>query len=265
VLKLKNVTKVFLRNMPDEVTALSDINFSIKEGDFVTIIGSNGAGKSTLLNVIMGLYPIDSGCIELMGTDISRTPPHQRAKYMGRIAQDPGASVCAVMTIEENLAMAALRGQRRGLRIAVNSKNRAYFKEVLSELGLGLEERLSARVGTLSGGQRQALALLMATLAKPKLLLLDEHIASLDPKTAEQVMQLTNELVTKERLTTLMVTHNMAEAIRWGERLIMMHEGKIILDISGDEKRCLKVGDLTEKFHEVCEQEFAVDRMLLSV
>jgi putative ABC transport system ATP-binding protein len=169
------------------------------------------------------------------------------------------------MTIEENLAMAALRGQRRGLRIAVNSKNRAYFREVLSELGLGLEERLSARVGTLSGGQRQALALLMATLAKPKLLLLDEHIASLDPKTAEQVMQLTNELVTKERLTTLMVTHNMTEAIRWGERLIMMHEGKIILGISGEEKQCLKVGDLTKKFHEVCEQEFAVDRMLLSV
>jgi len=169
-----------------------------------------------------------------------------------------------VMTIEENLAMAALRGRGRGLRIAVNSTNRAYFKEVLRELGLGLEGRLSARVGTLSGGQRQALALLMATLAKPKLLLLDEHIASLDPKTAEQVMQLTHDLVTKDRLTTLMVTHNMTEAIRWGERLIMMHEGKIILSISGKEKQCLKVGDLTEKFHEVCKQEFAIDRMLLS-
>jgi putative ABC transport system ATP-binding protein len=264
MLQLKNVTKVFLRNTPDEVTALSGVNLSVEEGDFVTIIGSNGAGKSTLLNAIIGFCPIDSGTIELMETDITRTPPHQRAKEMGRIAQDPGASVCGVMTIEENLAMAALRGQRRGLRIAVNSTNRAYFKEVLCELGLGLDERLSARVGTLSGGQRQALALLMATLAKPKLLLLDEHIASLDPKTAEQVMQLTHDLVTKDRLTTLMVTHNMTEAIRWGERLIMMHEGKIILSISGKEKQCLKVGDLTEKFHEVCKQEFAVDRMLLS-
>ena len=265
MLQLKNVTKVFLRNTPDEVTALSHIDFSVEEGDFVTIIGSNGAGKSTLLKTIIGFCPVDSGTVELMGTDVTKTPPHQRAKYMGRIAQDPGASVCAVMTIEENLAMAALRGKTRGLRVAVHSKNRAYFEETLSELGLGLEERLSARVGTLSGGQRQALALLMATLAKPKLLLLDEHIASLDPKTAEQVMQLTNDLVTKERLTTLMVTHNMTEAIRWGERLIMMHEGRIILDISGEEKRCLEVGDLTEKFHEVCEQEFAVDRMLLSV
>ncbi len=265
MLKLKNVTKVFLKNTPDEVTALSNVSLTVKEGDFITIIGSNGAGKTTLLKAIMGFCSIDSGSIELMGKDITRTPPHQRAKYMGRIAQDPGASVCAVMTIEENLAMAALRGRRRGLRIAVNSRNRAYFKEILRRLELGLEDRLSTRVGTLSGGQRQALALLMATLAKPKLLLLDEHIASLDPKTAEQVMQLTNDLVTKERLTTLMVTHNMKEAIRWGERLIMMHEGRIILDISGEEKRCLEVGDLTEKFHKVCEQEFAVDRMLLSV
>jgi putative ABC transport system ATP-binding protein len=265
MLKLKNVTKVFLKKTADEVTALSNINLNIKEGNFVTIIGSNGAGKSTLLQAITGFVSVDAGTIELMGKDITRTPPHQRAKDVGRIAQNPGASVCGVMTIEENLAMAALRGQRRGLRVAVTSKNRPYFKEVLTDLGLGLEARLSARVGTLSGGQRQALALLMATLAKPKLLLLDEHIASLDPKTAEQVMQLTNNLVTKDRLTTLMVTHNMAEAIRWGERLIMMHEGRIILDISGEEKKRLEVSDLTAKFQEVSHQEFAVDRMLLSV
>ena len=265
MLKLENVTKVFLRNTPDEVTALSDINLTIDEGDFITIIGSNGAGKSTLLQAITGFVSIDCGTIELMGKDISKTPPHQRAKYMGRIAQDPGASVCGVMTIEENLAMAALRGQRRGLRVAVTSKNRFRFRDVLRDLGLGLETRLSARVATLSGGQRQALALLMATLAKPELLLLDEHIASLDPKTAEQVMQLTHDLVTKHSLTTLMVTHNMSEAIRWGERLIMMHEGKIILDISGEEKQSLKVSDLTAKFQEVSHEEFAVDRMLLSV
>jgi putative ABC transport system ATP-binding protein len=265
MLKLENVTKVFLRNTPDEVTALSDIDLSVEEGDFVTIIGSNGAGKSTLLQVITGFVTVDEGTIEVMERDVTRTPPHQRAKYIGRIAQDPGASVCGVMTIEENLAMADLRGRRRGLRVAVTSKNRPHFRDALCNLGLGLEGRLSARVATLSGGQRQALALLMATLAKPKLLLLDEHIASLDPKTAEQVMQLTNDLVTKYQLTTLMVTHNMSEAIRWGERLIMMHEGKIILDISGEEKQNLKVSDLTAKFQEASHEEFAVDRMLLSV
>ncbi len=265
MLKLKNVTKVFLKNTPDEVTALSHINLTVNEGNFVTIIGSNGAGKSTLLQAITGFVAIDEGSIKLMGKEVTRNAPHQRAKYIGRIAQDPGASVCGVMTIEENLAMAALRGRRRGLRVAVTSGNRPHFRDVLRDLGLGLEERLSARVATLSGGQRQALALLMATLAKPELLLLDEHIASLDPKTAEQVMQLTQNLVSKHNLTTLMVTHNMSEAIRWGERLIMMHEGKIILDVSGEEKKNLKVSDLMAKFQEVSHEEFAVDRMLLSV
>jgi len=264
MLNLKNVTKVFLKNTPDEVTALSDINLTVAEGDFVTIIGSNGAGKSTLLSAITGFISIDSGAIELMGRDVTRTAPHQRARYIGKITQNPGASVCGVMTIEENLAMATLRGQRRGLRVAVTSKNRPVLKEVLRDLELGLETRLTARVETLSGGQRQALALLMATVARPKLLLLDEHIASLDPKTAEQVMQLTDDLVTKHNLTTLMVTHNMSEAIRWGERLIMMHEGRVILDISGQEKQSLKVSDLTAKFQEVSHEEFAVDRMLLS-
>jgi len=264
MLRLENVTKVFLRNTPDEVIALADVALHVEEGDFVTVIGSNGAGKSTLLKAIMGFCTVDEGTIQLMGRDITRTPPHQRAKEIGWIAQDPGASVCAVMSIEENLSMAALRGKRRGLRLAVNPTNRAYFGQVLRELGLGLEDRLSTRVGTLSGGQRQALALLMAALTRPKLLLLDEHIASLDPKTAEQVMHITNELVAKDRLTTLMITHNMAEAIRWGDRLIMMHQGRIIMDISGDEKQRLRVSDLTDKFHEVCDQEFAVDRMLLS-
>jgi len=265
MLKLENVTKVFCKNTPDEVTALANINLSVQEGSFVTIIGSNGAGKSTLLSAITGFISIESGNIKLMGRDVTRTPPHQRAKYIGKIAQDPGSSVCGIMTIEENLAMAALRGRRRGLRVAVTSRNRPQFREVLRDLELGLDARLTTRVGTLSGGQRQALSLLMATLARPRLLLLDEHIASLDPKTAEQVMQLTYDLVTKYHLTTLMVTHNMAEAIRWGERLIMMHEGKVILDMSGEEKRSLKVSDLTAKFQEVSHQEFAVDRMLLSM
>jgi putative ABC transport system ATP-binding protein len=265
MLTLTDVTKVFLSNTPNEVTALSHVELSLDEGDFVTIIGSNGAGKSTLLNAIMGLCAVDSGTIELDGEDITMCPAHQRAKYIGRIAQDSAASTCAVMTIEENMAMAARRGQRRGLHKAVNRANRAHFTEILSGLGLGLEDRLSSRVSTLSGGQRQALAVLMATLADQRLLLLDEHIAALDPKTAEQVMQITNHFITKDHLTTLMVTHNMAEAIRWGDRLIMMHEGRIVVEISGQEKHALRISDLTQRFHDVCEEEFAVDRMVLAV
>lgn len=265
MLRLTGVTKVFMGNTPNEVTALSHIDLSLEKGDFVTVIGSNGAGKSTLLNAIMGLCTADSGTIELDGENLTAWPAHERAKYIGRIAQDSSASTCSVMTIEENMAMAALRGQRRGLRMAVNSSNRARFRELLFSLGLGLEDRLSSRVSTLSGGQRQALAVLMATLADQRLLLLDEHIAALDPKTAEQVMQITNHFIVEGHLTTLMVTHNMAEAIRWGDRLIMMHKGRIVVDISGQEKHALAISDLTRRFHDVCEEEFTVDRMVLAV
>ncbi|MFN8456679.1 MAG: ATP-binding cassette domain-containing protein [Anaerolineae bacterium] len=265
MLEVKNVSKVFLKNTPDEVVALSGINLSIKTGDFVTVIGSNGAGKSSLLNAIMGFTSLDSGSIHLHAKDITNAPTHERAKEIGRIAQDTRSSVCADMSIEENLAMAALRGRRRGLGIAVKARNRAEFQEKLRELGLGLEERLSTKVGTLSGGQRQALALLMATMTHPKLLLLDEHIAALDPKRAEQVMQLTHQAIAKHQLTTLMVTHNMAEAIRWGERLIMMHKGRVVFEASGETKRSLSVADLVDKFHEVSAEEFAIDRMLLAV
>lgn len=264
MLKLKDVSKVFLKKTVDEVTALDHIDLTVKEGDFVTIIGSNGAGKSTLLRIINGFCYPDSGQVELMGKDITHSPAHRRARLMGSIEQDPGASVCSSMSIEDNLAMASLRGRPRGLRVAVTGSKRKAFRVLLRDVGLGLEERLSTAVGALSGGQRQALALIMAAMTRPKVLLLDEHIAALDPKTAQQVMEITRNLVVKDHLTTLMITHNMAEAIRWGDRLIMMNEGRIIMDIYGEEKRALTVADLTRKFHEVCDRELAVDRMLLS-
>ena len=246
------------------VTALDAISLALPASAFVTLIGSNGAGKSTLLKSIAGLVALDAGRIALDGRDITREPVHARAALIGRIAQDPLESTCAIMTIEENLAIAAKRGQRRGLGLAVSAASRARFRTALADIGLGLEARLGARVGTLSGGQRQALALLMATLAQPRLLLLDEHLASLDPKTGEAVMQLTARLVAASRLTTLMVTHNMQEAIRWGDRLIMMHEGRVVLDLSGAEKQALSVALLVEKFHAVSRTAFATDRALLS-
>jgi putative tryptophan/tyrosine transport system ATP-binding protein len=264
MLKLEAVTKSFLAGTPNAVTALDAIDLDVAAGDFVTIIGSNGAGKSTLLKSIAGLILPDSGRIALNGRDITREPVFRRAGDIGRIAQDPHESTCAAMTIEDNLAMAGKRGQARGLSRAVTAAARAGFREALAPIGLGLEGRLAARVGTLSGGQRQALALLMATLAGPRLLLLDEHLASLDPKTAEIVMALTDRLVREGRLTTLMITHNMHEAIRWGSRLIMMHAGRIIFDAAGAEKAALTVPALVEKFHEASRQELADDRMLLS-
>jgi putative tryptophan/tyrosine transport system ATP-binding protein len=259
LLELRAVSKVFLPATANAVKALDRVDLAVEAGDFITIIGSNGAGKSTLIRAIAGLVPLDEGSVLLEGRDMTRLPVHRRAAALGRIAQDPAESTCAVMTIEENLAMAAKRGQRRGLRLAVTPAGRERYRAALAPIGLGLEARLGARVATLSGGQRQALALLMATLSGSRLLLLDEHAASLDPKTAEIVMALTARLVQERRLTTLMVTHNMQEAIRWGDRLVMMHAGRIILDVRGEAKARLSVPELVARFHEVAE-----DRMLLA-
>jgi putative ABC transport system ATP-binding protein len=264
MLRLSRLTKWYFRGTPNEVQALRDLSLDIREGDFIGVIGSNGAGKSTLLRTIAGLVLPDAGTVTLDGQDITRQPSYQRAQHIGRIAQDPNESTCAVMTIEENLAMAAKRGQPRGLRRAVTPARRAAFRQALAEIGLGLEARLTSRVGTLSGGQRQALALLMATVAQPQLLLLDEHLANLDPKTAELVMQLTHKLVTEHRLTTLMVTHNMSQAIHWGNRLVMMHEGRILFDVEGEAKAALSVQDLVTRFHAASHAELAEDRVLLS-
>lgn len=264
MLVLREIVKTFLRGTPNQVTALDRLSLEVREGDFITVIGSNGAGKSTLLKIVGGLVELDSGTVELDGRDISREPVWRRAAAIGRIAQDPQESTCAVMTIAENLAMAAKRGQRRGLRRAVTPELLARFRTALAQVGLGLEARLETRIGTLSGGQRQSVALLMATLAHPRLLLLDEHLASLDPKTAEAVMQMTAKLVAAGRLSTIMVTHNMQEAIRWGNRLIMMHEGRIILDVEGAAKSALTVTGLVDKFHEASRQDFADDRALLT-
>ena len=264
MLSLQDVGKCYFHGTPNQVTALDDINLQVNECDFITIIGSNGAGKSTLLKTIAGIIQPDRGRIELQGVDVTRAPVYRRAQDVGRIAQDPNESTCAVMTIEENLAMAAKRGQARGLHWAITPGKRAEFRERLAEIRLGLETRLSSRMSTLSGGQRQALALLMATMARPKVLLLDEHLANLDPKTAELVMSLTGNLVAEHGLTTLMVTHNMHQAIHWGNRLIMMHHGRIILDIAGVEKTKLKVNDLVAKFYEASREELAADQMLLS-
>ena len=234
------------------------------DGDFRLVNGGNGAGKSTLLNMIAGVYPLDSGTIELDGEDISRLSEPKRAKYLGRVFQDPMRGTAADMQIEENLALAKRRGQRRGLRWGITKDERAEYAELLKRLDLGLETRMQAKVGLLSGGQRQALTLLMATLTNPRVLLLDEHTAALDPKTASKVLELTEQIVAERQLTTLMVTHNMNDAIRLGNRLIMMHEGRVIYDVAGEEKRALTVSDLLQKFEEVSGGELANDRMLLS-
>ena len=264
MLVLDRLTKTFAAGAAAEVRALDDLSLTIGEGDFVTVIGSNGAGKSTLLKAIAGLMVPEAGHVILDGRDITREPVHRRAGWFGRIAQDPNDSTCAGMSIEENLAMAAKRGKARGLRRAVTDDLRERFRGALIEVGLGLESRLETRLGLLSGGQRQAIALLMATLAGPRLLLLDEHLAALDPKTAELVMGLTDRLVKERRLTTLMITHNMGDAIRWGNRLVMMHRGRIIFESAGAAKAALTVGGLVRKFHEAGHVDLADDRMLLS-
>ena len=264
MLTLKNVRKTFNAGTINEKRALTGVNLHLDRGDFVTIIGGNGAGKSTLMNMVAGVYPIDAGTIELDGQNISRLSESRRAKYLGRVFQDPMMGTAANMQIAENLAMAKRRGKTRTLAWGVTKAEKAEYAEKLKELGLGLESRLTAKVGLLSGGQRQALTLLMATLTEPKLLLLDEHTAALDPKTAAKVLELTEKIVAEHNLTTLMVTHNMNDAIRMGNRLIMMHEGNIIYDVSGEEKKHLTVKDLLQKFEEVSGGELANDRMLLS-
>ena len=264
MLTLKSVRKTFNRGTINEKRALTGVDLHLDPGDFVTVIGGNGAGKSTLLNMIAGVYPLDSGSIVLDGVDISRLPEHKRAKYLGRVFQDPMRGTAADMQIDENLALARRRGKHRGLAWGITKQEKNEYPELLATLGLGLENRMTAKVGLLSGGQRQALTLLMATLTDPKLLLLDEHTAALDPKTAAKVLDLTERIVAERRLTTLMVTHNMNDAIRLGNRLIMMSDGNVIYDVSGEEKKNLTVPDLLRKFEEVSGGELANDRMLLS-
>ena len=264
MLEIKNVHKTFNKGTINEKKALNGVDLKLQPGDFVTVIGGNGAGKSTMLNMIAGVYPIDQGTILLDGKDISDLPEYKRAYMLGRVFQDPMMGTAAGMEIQENMAMAYRRGKRRGLSWGITKKEKKMFKEKLATLDLGLEERMTSKVGLLSGGQRQALTLLMATLKKPSLLLLDEHTAALDPKPAKKVLDLTEKIVAKDNLTTLMVTHNMKDAINIGNRLIMMNEGRVIYDVSGQEKKNLKVPDLLKKFEEVSGEDFANDRMLLS-
>ena len=264
MLDLKGIYKTFNPGSITEKKALQGIDLHLEDGDFVTIIGGNGAGKSTLLNAIAGVWPIDEGSIHIDGQDVTAVPEHKRASLLGRVFQDPMTGTAANMQIEENLALAARRGKTRLLRVGITAKERKEYKELLKILDLGLEERLTAKVGLLSGGQRQALTLLMATLKKPKVLLLDEHTAALDPKTAKKVLDITEEIVQKNNLTTIMITHNMADAIRVGNRLIMMNNGKIIFDVSGEEKKKLTVADLLEKFKVSAGEELNNDRILLS-
>ena len=249
MLEVKNIYKTFNPGTVNEKHALNGVSLKLKEGDFVTVIGSNGAGKSTLLNAIAGLWMIDSGSICIDGNDITRLPDYKRARYIGRVFQDPMQGSAATMQIEENMALAARRGKKRTLRKGICQSEREKYREMLKELNLGLEERLTSKLGLLSGGQRQALTLLMATMEKPRLLLLDEHTAALDPKTAAKVLELTEKLVNENHLTTFMVTHNMRDALKYGNRLIMMCDGKIIFDVEGEEKKKLEVKDLLEKFN----------------
>ena len=263
MLSLSHVNKVFFPGSVNEKHALTDVSLNIADGDFITVIGGNGAGKSTLLNVVAGVFPADGGRITIDGDDVTAMPEYKRAAYLGRVFQDPMLGTAAGMILEENLAMANRRGRRRGLSWEITREERAEFVALLKELDLGLETRLHDKVGLLSGGQRQALTLLMATLRKPKLLLLDEHTAALDPKTARKVLDLTQKLVEEHSLTTLMITHNMKDAIRVGNRLIMMNEGRIIYDVAGEEKKNLQTADLLKKFEEGSGEELANDRMLL--
>ncbi|MBS7359440.1 MAG: ABC transporter ATP-binding protein [Oscillospiraceae bacterium] len=264
MLQIKGVEKTFNAGTINEKKALRGIDLTLNEGDFVTVIGGNGAGKSTMLNMIAGVYPVDCGTITIDGIDVTKLPEYKRAKYLGRVFQDPMTGTAASMEIQENLALANRRGKKRTLRLGINKAEKEEYKELLKKLDLGLEERLTSKVGLLSGGQRQALTLLMATLQKPKVLLLDEHTAALDPKTAKMVLDITEEIVAEHNLTTIMITHNMADAIRIGNRLIMMNNGKIIFDVSGEEKKKLTTADLLEKFKVNAGEELQNDRMLLS-
>ena len=264
MLEIKNVYKTFNAGTVNEKVALKGLDLTLEDGDFVTVIGGNGAGKSTMLNAVAGVWPVDMGKILIDGQDVTRLSEHQRAKYIGRVFQDPMMGTAATMQIDENLALAARRGLPRTLKSGITKKEHDTYYELLKTLDLGLEERMTSKVGLLSGGQRQAVTLLMATLKKPKLLLLDEHTAALDPKTAAKVLTLSEKIVEENHLTTLMITHNMKDAIKYGNRLIMMHEGHIIYDVSGEEKRNLHVSDLLAKFQIASGGEFANDRMILS-
>ena len=264
MLEITNINKTFHPGTINANHALKDLSLNIADGESIAVIGGNGAGKSTLLNAVAGVWRVDSGSIRLGGIDVTHLPEHKRAKYIGRVFQDPMMGTAGNMQIEENLALAARRGERRGLRIGITKAERERYRELLKILDLGLENRLTDKVGLLSGGQRQALTLLMATLHKPKLLLLDEHTAALDPKTAAKVMEVTRTLVNQDRLTTLMITHNMRDAIEYGDRLIMMYEGRIALDISGEDKKKLTVEDLLEKFGQATGSSETTDKLLLS-
>lgn len=263
MLELNNISKTFYPGTVNAKTALDNLNLKLNPGDFVTVIGGNGAGKSTMLGVIAGNVQVDSGSVIIDGQNVTRLPEYKRAAFLGRVFQDPMMGTAPTMQIEENLALAARRGQKRGLKWGISKIERADYRELLKSLGLGLEDRMTAKVGLLSGGQRQALTLLMAALKQPKLLLLDEHTAALDPKTAAKVLELSDRIVEENSLTTLMITHNMKDAIAHGNRLIMMDAGKIVLDISGEEKKKLTVADLLALFSEVSGSDEADDKLLL--
>ncbi|MBR1444013.1 MAG: ABC transporter ATP-binding protein [Firmicutes bacterium] len=264
MLKINGVYKTFNIGTVNEKKALNGVDLNLKEGDFVTIIGGNGAGKSTLLNSICGVFPVDKGSIVIDGTDITKLPEHKRASYLGRVFQDPMMGTAADMQIAENLSLAYRRGQKRRLKWAMPKKELAMYKEMVAHLGLGLEERMTTKVGLLSGGQRQALTLLMAVMKRPRLLLLDEHTAALDPKTAATVLTLSQKFIDEDHLTAMMITHNMKDAINYGNRLIMMHEGRVIFNVEGEEKKKLTVEDLLKKFADISGSEFANDRTLLN-
>ena len=264
MLDLHNIYKTFNAGTVNEKTALNGLSLHLNDGDFVTVIGGNGAGKSTMLNAVAGTWFVDEGKITIDDIDVTKLPEHRRAKYLGRVFQDPMTGTAATMQIEENMALAARRGMTRTLRAGITAKEREFYREQLRILGLGLEDRLTSKVGLLSGGQRQALTLLMATLKKPRLLLLDEHTAALDPKTAAKVLETTDKIVNSEHLTTLMITHNMRDAIAHGNRLIMMNAGHVIYDVAGEAKKHLTVQELLAKFEEAACGELANDRMILS-
>lgn len=264
MLKIENIRKVFNPGTINEKVALDGVNLTLEEGEFVTVIGGNGAGKSTTLNAVAGVWPVDSGKIYIGGEDVTKLSEHHRAQYLGRVFQDPMTGTATTMSIEENMAIAARRGKSRGLRWGITKAEREKYRQMLSTLHLGLEDRLTSKVGLLSGGQRQAITLLMASIQKPKLLLLDEHTAALDPKTAAKVLEISDQIISENHLTAMMVTHNMKDAIAHGNRLIMMHEGKVILNIAGEDKKKLTVGDLLHQFEKVSGEEFASDKALLS-
>ena len=264
MLEIKEIWKTFNAGTVNEKQALRGVSLTLNEGDFCTVIGGNGAGKSTMLNAVAGTWAVDAGTISIGGTDVTRLPEHKRAAFIGRVFQDPMMGTAPTMQIIENLALAARRGQRRGLRWGLTKTEKEQYQKMLSGLGLGLEDRLTSKVGLLSGGQRQALTLLMASLKKPKLLLLDEHTAALDPKTAAKVLELSDKIVAENHLTTMMVTHNMKDAIAHGNRLIMMYDGRIVIDVSGEEKKKLTVPQLLELFSKVSGSDEADDKLLLS-